>query len=181
MQGCTAVNNNNSNNKKLQNNIWWRVRITNLLVKHCVHHHLAYLLVGSNIFFSTVFLFNLRPVFLLHEPELLTAVIMTNICYVHKLWPLHSLELYLQSFVLLITVAAWSKARNVFARTNPVVGGSNLTRGMDVCVFVFLFYVCVVLHVGRGLVVGWSPVQGVLPTVCRIKKLKKRLRPNKRL
>jgi hypothetical protein len=46
---------------------------------------------------------------------------------------------------------------------------------------VHLFCVCVVLWVCRGLETGWSPVQGVLPTVYRIKKLKKRPRPNKGL
>jgi hypothetical protein len=35
----------------------------------------------------------------------------------------------------------------------------------------------VVLCVCRGLINGWSPVQGVLPTLYRIKKLKKRPRP----
>jgi hypothetical protein len=49
---------------------------------------------------------------------------------------------------------------------------------MDVCVR--LFCVCVVLCLGRGLATGWFPVQGVLPTVYRIKKLKKRPRSNKR-
>jgi hypothetical protein len=38
---------------------------------------------------------------------------------------------------------------------------------------VLLFCVCVVLCVGSGLSTVWSPVQGVLPTVYRIKKLKK--------
>jgi hypothetical protein len=32
---------------------------------------------------------------------------------------------------------------------------------------------------GRGLAIGWSPVQGVLPTACRVKKSKNRPRPNK--
>jgi hypothetical protein len=49
---------------------------------------------------------------------------------------------------------------------------------MDACVR--LVYVRVVLCVGSGLVTGWSPVQGVLPTVYWIKKLKKRPRFNKR-
>jgi hypothetical protein len=40
-----------------------------------------------------------------------------------------------------------------------------------------LFCVCV----GSRLATGWSPVQGVLPTVYRIKKLEKRPRPNKGL
>jgi hypothetical protein len=35
------------------------------------------------------------------------------------------------------------------------------------CVCFFCVYV--VLCVGRGLVTGWSPVQGVLPTVCNLK------------
>jgi hypothetical protein len=43
------------------------------------------------------------------------------------------------------------------------------------------FCVCVVLCVGSGLATGWSPVQGVLPTMYRIKKLKKWPRPNKGL
>jgi hypothetical protein len=55
---------------------------------------------------------------------------------------------------------------------------SNPTQGMDVCVR--LFCVCVVLCIGSGLARGLSLVQGVLPTVYRIKKLKKRPRSNKK-
>jgi hypothetical protein len=72
-----------------------------------------------------------------------------------------------------ITVAARSKAWTVFALSNTEVMGSNPTRGMDV--YVSLFCVCVVC-VGSGLATRWSPVQGVLWTVYRIKKLKKRPR-----
>jgi hypothetical protein len=43
-----------------------------------------------------------------------------------------------------------------------------------------LFCVCVVLCVGRGLATRWSPVQGVLPTVYRIKKLKKAVKTQER-
>jgi hypothetical protein len=43
-----------------------------------------------------------------------------------------------------ITGAARSKARNVFARSNTGVAGSNPTRGMDVCLRVFCD--CVVLY-----------------------------------
>jgi hypothetical protein len=50
-----------------------------------------------------------------------------------------------------------------------------LKAWMSVCVY----SVCVVLCVSSGLATGWSPVQGVLPTVYRIKKLKKRQRSNK--
>jgi hypothetical protein len=42
-----------------------------------------------------------------------------------------------------------------------------------------LFCVYIVLCVGRGLATGWSPIQGVLPTVFRIKKLKQHPRPKK--
>jgi hypothetical protein len=44
-----------------------------------------------------------------------------------------------------------------------------------------LYSVCVFLRVGSGLATGWSPVQGVLPTLYRIKKLKKVPRSNKGL
>jgi hypothetical protein len=39
------------------------------------------------------------------------------------------------------------------------------------CAFILC---CVVLYVGRGLATGWAPIQGDLPTVIRIKKLRKR-------
>jgi hypothetical protein len=71
-----------------------------------------------------------------------------------------------------ITVVARSKAWTAFACSNTGIMGSYPTRSMDVCVR--LFCVCVVLCVGKGLATGWSPVQGFLPTVYRIKKLKKR-------
>jgi hypothetical protein len=76
-----------------------------------------------------------------------------------------------------ITVAARSKAWTVFARSNAGIVGSNPNQGMDVCVR--LFCVWFVLCVGSGLAKGWSPVQGVLPIVYKIKKLKKRPRSNK--
>jgi hypothetical protein len=77
-----------------------------------------------------------------------------------------------------ITVAKRSKAWTIFARSNSGTVDSNPTQGMYVSVR--LFCVCVVLCVGSGLAKGWSPVQGVLPTVYRIKKLKMRPRSNKR-
>jgi hypothetical protein len=73
-----------------------------------------------------------------------------------------------------ITVAGPYKAWTVFAGYNIGIVGSNLTRGMEVCVR--LFWVCVVLWVGSGLATGWSPVQAILPSVYRIKKLKQRRR-----
>jgi hypothetical protein len=62
-----------------------------------------------------------------------------------------------------ITVAALSKAWTVFACSNAGIVGSNSTQGMDVCVR--LFCVCVLLCVGGGFAMGWSLVQGVVPTV----------------
>jgi hypothetical protein len=51
------------------------------------------------------------------------------------------------------------------------------SHSRHVCLCVRLFCVCV----GSGLATGSSPVQGVLPTVFRIKKLKTRPKPNKGL
>jgi hypothetical protein len=51
-----------------------------------------------------------------------------------------------------ITVAARSKARTVFARSNTGIVGSNPTRRMDVCVYS-------VFVLGSGLATGWSLVQ----------------------
>jgi hypothetical protein len=60
---------------------------------------------------------------------------------------------------------------NVFSLSNTGIVGSNLTRGIDVCVR--LFCVCVVLCVGSVLATGSSVVNDVLSTVYKIKKLYK--------
>jgi hypothetical protein len=65
-----------------------------------------------------------------------------------------------------IKLAARSKAWTLFARSDIRVVGSNPIWGMDVGVRLFCL--------------RWSPVQGVLPTVKRIKKLNKWPRSNKR-
>jgi hypothetical protein len=83
-----------------------------------------------------------------------------------------SYEYSLVIYFLPITVAERSKSWIVFARSKAGIVDSSPTRGMDVCVR--LFCVCVALYVVRGLATGWSPFQGVLPSVYRIKKLKKR-------
>jgi hypothetical protein len=75
-----------------------------------------------------------------------------------------------------ITEAARCKAWRL-AHSNAEIVGSNTTQDMDVCVHVFC--VCAVLCVGSGLEAGCSPVQGVLPSVHRIKRLNKRPRSNK--
>jgi hypothetical protein len=74
--------------------------------------------------------------------------------------------------------AQWSKAWRVFASSNTGIMGSNPTQGMNVCVRIFC--VSFVMCVGSDLAMGWSPVQGVLPNVYRIKKLKRRTRSKKR-
>jgi hypothetical protein len=84
-----------------------------------------------------------------------------NFEYVFGIWAYHS-----------------SRAWTVFARLNIGIVGSNPTWSMDV--FVRLFCVYVILCVGSGLAMGWSSVQGILPTVYRIMKLKNRPRSNKR-
>jgi hypothetical protein len=73
-------------------------------------------------------------------------------------------------------VASLSKARTFFALSNTGIVDSNPTRGMDVSVRSFYACVCV----GSGLATVWSTVQGVVPTVYKIKELKKRPRSNKR-
>jgi hypothetical protein len=57
-----------------------------------------------------------------------------------------------------VTLAARSKAWNVFARSNTGTVGSNPTRGMAVCVYSMII-------LGSGLAMGWFPLQGVLPTL----------------
>jgi hypothetical protein len=82
------------------------------------------------------------------------------------------LILYLGNINWPVTVAAQSKALNVFARSNTGIVGSNPARGMNVCVYSVFVLSCV----GSGLTTGWSLVQGVLPTVykCKIKEAHKR-------
>jgi hypothetical protein len=63
-----------------------------------------------------------------------------------------------------ITVGARSEAWNIFAHKNTEIMDSNSTRGMDVCVYSVFVLSCI----GIGLVTGWSPVQLVLPTLCKI-------------
>jgi hypothetical protein len=91
----------------------------------------------------------------------------------------NSLNIYRSERCFLpIAVAARSKAWTVFARSNAGIVGSSPTQGMDVSLC--LFCVCVVLRVSSSLATGWSPIQGVLRTVYRIKKLQKRPRSHKR-
>jgi hypothetical protein len=65
-------------------------------------------------------------------------------------------------------VYARSRSRDSPSNWEEIEGGD--TQTLCVCV----------LRVRSGLATGLSPVQGVLPTVYRIRKLKERPRPNKR-
>jgi hypothetical protein len=56
------------------------------------------------------------------------------------------------------------------------VVGSNPSRKLDVCAY--LFYICVVVFVGRDSTTDCSPFQGVLPTFYGSKRLTKQPRPN---
>jgi hypothetical protein len=72
-----------------------------------------------------------------------------------------------------VTVAARSKAWTVFlARTLE----SWVRIPFEVWISVWVYTVFVLFCAGSGLASGWSSVQGVLPTVYRIKELKKRPR-----
>jgi hypothetical protein len=77
-----------------------------------------------------------------------TGLIFLFICY----FPCTSILRFVCALSSLpITVAARSKAWNVFSRSNIGIVGSNSTKGMDVCVR--LFCVCV----DNGLATGSSP------------------------
>jgi hypothetical protein len=65
--------------------------------------------------------------------------------------------------------AARFKVSNILASSSIGVVGSNPTRGMDVSLRFSLF---VLSCLSSGLVMGWSPVQGVLPTVYQIYNFK---------
>jgi hypothetical protein len=75
-----------------------------------------------------------------------------------------------------VTVAERSKIWTVFDRSEAGIVGSNPIQQMDVW-FMCLFCVCVVLYLGRGLATSWSLVQGILPSVKMIMKLKKKPEP----
>jgi hypothetical protein len=99
--------------------------------------------------------------------------------YTDRAIPAPNYDVYVWSIevLVLVTVAARSKAWTAFAHSDAGIVGSNLTQCIDACVCMRLFCVCVVLCLCRGLVTGWSLVQGVLPTVYRITELNERPGP----
>jgi hypothetical protein len=68
-----------------------------------------------------------------------------------------------------ITAATRCETWTVSAHSNTGISGSNLTRDMDV--WMRFFCLRTVLCVGRGLMTGWSSLQGVISTIYKYKKL----------
>jgi hypothetical protein len=78
---------------------------------------------------------------------------------------------FVGAFILYLVPVVYQWPITVAARSKAWMG-SNPTRGMNVCIMC-VYSVCVALCVGRGLATGWSPVQGVLPTVNKDKETEK--------
>jgi hypothetical protein len=86
----------------------------------------------------------------------------SEILFIFWKWE-HDFKILCTRVLVPTTVTARSKAWTAFPCWNIGIMGSNPTWGMDVCVC--LFCVCAILRAGSGFATGWSPVQGVLPTV----------------
>jgi hypothetical protein len=84
----------------------------------------------------------------------------------HYIVPLHNNI----TFPLLICRSQWPRGLRLLKHWDR---GFESHSRHGCLYYVLLFCDCVVLCVGRGLATDWSPVQGVLPTVYRIKKLNK--------
>jgi hypothetical protein len=156
---------------------------TTKVIKGC--SRLSWLRMGTNdvssrILYSTLSFHDAGISWPTEQLLINNQLLIFNIILIKKsatcfMWVMMSSILRLYSVELLpITMTARSEAWTVFARSNTENVLSNSTRGTDVCA-------CVVLCVGSGLATCWSPIQGVLTTVYRIKKLKKRPRSNKGL
>jgi hypothetical protein len=88
--------------------------------------------------------------------------------------PTWSLDVCVRIFCVYVVLCAGNGLATGFARLYTVIVGLNPTWSMDVRVRIFCVYV--VLRAGNGLATGWYPIQGILPFVKKVKKLKKRLR-----
>jgi hypothetical protein len=117
-----------------------------------------------------------RDITFLYLINILFCILDLHTWFLLQFWTLINVSIWARKP---ITAAARSKAWTVFALPNTGTVGSNPTQGMDV--YVRLFCVSLVLYVGSDLATGWSVVQGVLPTVYMIKKLKNWTRSNKGL
>jgi hypothetical protein len=82
---------------------------------------------------------------------------MIQLCLLHNFKKL--IILYVIWNIICLITGLRLKVWKVFACSYTGIVGSTPTQGMDVCVL--LVCVCV----GSGLVAGWSPVEGVLPSV----------------
>jgi hypothetical protein len=87
----------------------------------------------------------------------------------------HHVQYICTIFPTPVTVAARSKAWTIFARSESGIVVSYPTQGMDVWYVYAFFCVYVVLCLGSGLATGQSLVQGVLPSVKWLKRLKENL------
>jgi hypothetical protein len=87
-----------------------------------------------------------------------TELSWLSCCFLRMSFIYFILYIYILFYLLSVYLG-----RTVFARSNTEIVYSNPTGVMDVCVR--LFCVCVVLCISSSLATGWSPVQGVLPTV----------------
>jgi hypothetical protein len=150
------------------------------LFSQCLLYHASLVTCGWHCFWWITgikcLLFSLLLPFFYYYVLYYCTLVHVGVAYCVMFCYLVNLLLYSS---LPVTVAARSKAWRLFARSNAGIVCSNPTRGMDVCVR--LFCLCVVLCVGRGLVTDWSSVQGILPSLCKIKKLKKWPRSSKGL
>jgi hypothetical protein len=125
--------------------------------------------------------FHMSSVLFCHQTFQVTSLLDCSVWNNKKKKKKIEFQNILPDLVLSVCRSRWlrgSKAWIVFNCSNTEIMGFNGTGGMDVCVR--LFYVYVVLCVGSSFVMGWSPVQGALPTVYKISKLKERPKPNKR-
>jgi hypothetical protein len=86
------------------------------------------------------------------------CVTVDNLCSNIKVMSLPFLLLYPIYFLTCVlfhytfSIYADLSGRLVFVRSSTRIVGSNATRGIDICMF--LFGVCVVLCVGSGLAMG---------------------------
>jgi hypothetical protein len=96
----------------------------------------------------------------------------------------HDRNEFLAEEIVQKLVSFWLEFVKVAAKLP--IEGMNYFRSLECCDSGFKSHsrhgcLCaLILCLGSGFATGWSPVQGVLPTVYKMKKLKKRPRSNKK-